>query len=194
MGRVIKQTWANGGCGSFWRNDVHQRRCAIGEAYLTTGSSFCFTSQSFPTPPVVSWSLENFGCYFVSRNVCIVCKPIPAVSIETMFSRAPTLDGTGETHELRQELNSPNRDKKKDAVKKVRCRAVRNTKAGLELNRLVNPQSTLWTEIRCVRRRYISIRTFYTPAGVLVTAIADSTRLPVSGAVAHLHKTQPPGR
>lgn len=31
------------------------------------------------------------------------------------------LDDTGETHELRQELNSPNRDKKKDAVKKVRA-------------------------------------------------------------------------
>ena len=44
MGRVIKQTWANGGCGSYWLNDVHQRRRAIGEAYLTTGSSFCLTS------------------------------------------------------------------------------------------------------------------------------------------------------
>lgn len=44
----------------------------------------------------------------------------PALSLSPPPPPSFGLGEPGETHELRQELNSPNRDKKKDAVKKVR--------------------------------------------------------------------------
>ena len=49
----------------------------------------------------------HISCRFLLRVCCVA-------ATLACFVREP-----GETHELREELNSPNRDKKKDAVKKV---------------------------------------------------------------------------
>lgn len=69
-----------------------------------------------------SWCLVPGACLLAYLPVCVWC-----IFLSLFLCAACCRAGTlmvivcepGETHELREELNSPNRDKKKDAVKKV---------------------------------------------------------------------------